>query len=91
METPPTLALAHMGGTGSLIEKKPRRHRRDTQEVLMKLGHLSTHDLELQAEHVERQIKKLAHRPRPTPSERKLSAELKRMRLTLKDRLDQVS
>ena len=57
----------------------------------MKLGHLSTQDLELQAEHVERQIKKLAHRPRPTPSERVLTAELKRMRLTLKDRLNQVA
>ena len=91
METPPTLALAHLGGTGSLIEEKPRQTRRDDQEVLMKLGHLSTHDLELQAEQVERQIKKLAHRPRPTPSERELAAELKRMRLSLKDRLTQVS
>ena len=55
----------------------------------MKLGHLSTQDLELHAQDVEQQIKKLAHRPRPTPKERELSAELKRMRLTLKDRLSQ--
>lgn len=53
----------------------------------MKLGHLSTHDLELQALHVEQQIKKLAHRPRPTPREREQAAELKRVRLSLKDRL----
>lgn len=57
----------------------------------MKLGHLSTRDLELQAQYVEQQIRKLAHRPRPTPQERELSAELKRMRLTLKDRLAQAS
>jgi hypothetical protein len=54
----------------------------------MKLGHLSTHDLQLQADDVERRIKKLAHRPRPTPRERELSEELKRMRLSLKDRLE---
>jgi hypothetical protein len=53
----------------------------------MKLGHLSTRDLELQAKQVENQIKRLDHRPRPTPSEQALSAELKRMRLTIKDRL----
>lgn len=55
----------------------------------MKLGHLSTHDLMLQADDVERRIKKLSHRPRPTPHEREQTAELKRMRLTLKDRLGQ--
>lgn len=53
----------------------------------MKLGHLSTHDLMIQAEDVEQKIRKLAHRPRPTPKEREQAAELKRMRLTLKDRL----
>ena len=55
----------------------------------MKLGHLSTHDLQLQADDVERRIKKLSHRPRPTPREQEQSAKLKRMRLTLKDRLEQ--
>lgn len=53
----------------------------------MKLAHLSTHDLEVQARRVEDQIKKLAHRPRPTPSEQALTTELKRKRLTLKDQL----
>ncbi|MBX3229126.1 MAG: hypothetical protein KIT84_02235 [Labilithrix sp.] len=53
----------------------------------MKLSHLSTRDLEAQAQRIEAQLKKLAHRPRPTPSERTLTAELKRMRLSLKDQL----
>jgi uncharacterized protein YdcH (DUF465 family) len=53
----------------------------------MNLARLSVHDLEAQARTVEHQIKKLDHRPRPTPSERLLSLELKKMRLTLKDRL----
>jgi hypothetical protein len=55
----------------------------------MNLSRLSSRDLEAQARSVETQIKKLDHRPRPTPSERTLSLELKKMRLTLKDRLDQ--
>lgn len=53
----------------------------------MKLSHLSTHDLEIQAKTVENQIKKLAHHPRPTPREQELAAELKRKRLSLKDQL----
>ena len=53
----------------------------------MNLSRLSVRDLEAQARSVENQIKKLDHRPRPTPSERLLSLELKKMRLTLKDRL----
>lgn len=53
----------------------------------MNLSRLSVRDLEAQARTVESQIKKLEHRPRPTPSERQLTTELKRMRLTLKDRL----
>ncbi len=53
----------------------------------MNLSRLSVRDLEAQARNVESQIKKLDHRPRPTPSERLLSLELKKMRLTLKDRL----
>jgi len=53
----------------------------------MNLSRLSARDLEAQARSVEYQIKKLDHRPRPTPSERMLSLELKKMRLTLKDRL----
>lgn len=53
----------------------------------MNLSRLSVRDLEAQARTVESQIKKLEHRPRPTPSERQLTSELKRMRLTLKDRL----
>jgi hypothetical protein len=59
----------------------------------MKLSHLSASDLEAHARSVESQIKKLDHRPRPTPSERMLSLELKKMRLSLKDRLllDKVS
>lgn len=53
----------------------------------MNLSRLSVRDLEAQAKNVEHQIKKLEHRPRPTPSERQLSVELKRMRLLVKDRL----
>ena len=53
----------------------------------MDLSRLSASDLEAQARSVELQIKRLDHRPRPTPSERQLSIELKRMRLSLKDRL----
>lgn len=53
----------------------------------MNLSRLSVRDLEAQARSVESQIKKLEHRPRPTPSERQLTTELKKMRLTLKDRL----
>jgi hypothetical protein len=44
-------------------------------------------DLEVEARNVELQIKKLEHRPRPTPSERQLTLELKKMRLQFKDRL----
>lgn len=53
----------------------------------MNLSRLSVRDVEAQARSVEREIKKLEHRPRPTPSERQLTTELKKMRLTLKDRL----
>jgi hypothetical protein len=54
---------------------------------IMNLTRLSARDLEAQARSVELQIKKLDHRPRPTPSERMLSLELKKKRLTLKDQL----
>lgn len=57
----------------------------------MNLSRLSVRDLEAQARSVEAQIKKLDHRPRPTPSERQLSLELKKMRLTLKDKLQTLS
>lgn len=54
----------------------------------MNLSRLSVRDLEVQARRVEAQIKKLDHRPRPTPSERNLSLELKKVRLAVKDRLE---
>jgi hypothetical protein len=57
----------------------------------MNLSRLSARDLESQARSLELQLKKLAHRPRPTPSERQLTAELKKLRLAMKDRLDQVA
>lgn len=53
----------------------------------MNLSRLSVPDLQARAQAIEAQIKKLDHRPRPTPSERTLSLELKRLRLTLKDYL----
>lgn len=53
----------------------------------MNLQRLSVRDLEAHARAVEHQIKKLDHRPRPTPSEQQLSIELKKMRVALKDRL----
>ena len=56
----------------------------------MNLSRLSVRDIEAQARNVEAQIKKLDHRPRPTPSERQLSLELKKMRLTLKDKLQNI-
>lgn len=54
----------------------------------MNLSRLNAREIETQARALELQIKKLAHRPRPTPSERQMSAELKRMRVALKDRLE---
>lgn len=54
----------------------------------MNLSRLSARDLETQASAVEMQLKKLAHRPRPTPAEVALSSELKKLRLAVKDRLD---
>ena len=56
----------------------------------MNLSRLTARDLEIQARDLELQLKKLAHRPRPTPSERQLTSELKKMRLAMKDRLGQV-
>ncbi len=53
----------------------------------MNLSRLSVRDLETEARRVETQLKKLQHHPRPTPSERTLSLELKRLRLQVKDRL----
>ena len=54
---------------------------------LSRLNQCSPREIELQAHALELQLKKLAHRPRPTPSERQLTAELKKMRLAIKDRL----
>lgn len=54
----------------------------------MNLSRLNAREIETQARALELQIKKLAHRPRPTPSEQQMSAELKRMRVALKDRLE---
>lgn len=56
----------------------------------MNLSRLTASDLENQARSLELQLKKLAHRPRPTPSEQQLTAELKKMRLATKDRLSEV-
>ena len=53
----------------------------------MNLSRLNAHEIENQARALELQLKRLAHRPRPTPSERQLSAELKKRRLAIKDRL----
>lgn len=53
----------------------------------MNLQRLSSREVEAQARTVEAQIRKLDHRPRPTPNERQLSIELKKMRLALKDKL----
>ncbi len=54
----------------------------------MNLSRLSRTDLVDRARNVEQQIKKLEHRPRPTPSERQLAVQLKKERLSLKDRLE---
>ena len=53
----------------------------------MNMSRLNGREIEAQARALETRIKKLDHRPRPTPSERALSHELKKLRLTLKDRL----
>jgi hypothetical protein len=53
----------------------------------MNLSRLSVRELENEALNVETQLKRLQHRPRPTPSERMLSVELKKVRLQMKDRL----
>lgn len=54
----------------------------------MNLARLNVRDLEAEAHEVENQLKKLSHRPRPTPPERHLSSELKKLRLAVKDRLE---
>ena len=56
----------------------------------MNLSRLNAREIETQARALELQLKKLAHRPRPTPSEQQLTAELKKMRLAIKDRLDAI-
>jgi len=56
----------------------------------MNLTRLSARELETQARDLEAKLKKLAHRPRPTPSEVRLSAELKKVRLAMKDRLSTI-
>ncbi len=56
----------------------------------MDLSRLNAREIENQARALELQIKKLAHRPRPTPSEQHLTAELKRMRVAVKDRLETI-
>ena len=53
----------------------------------MNLSRLNAREIEIQGQAVELQLKKLAHRSRPTPSERQLTIELKKMRLAMKDRL----
>lgn len=53
----------------------------------MNLSRLNAHEIENQARALEVQLKKLAHRPRPTPAELQLTAELKKLRLAMKDRL----
>jgi len=57
----------------------------------MNLTRLSARELESQARELELKLKKLAHRPRPTPTERQLSTELKKVRLAMKDRLASVA
>jgi hypothetical protein len=54
----------------------------------MNLARLSVRDLETEAREVESQLKRLSHRPRPTPSERNLSVQLKKLRLAVKDQLE---
>jgi hypothetical protein len=54
----------------------------------MNLSRLNAREIEIQARDLELKLKKLAHRPRPTPTERQLTAELKKLRLALKDRID---
>ena len=56
----------------------------------MNIRRLSARDLEAQARNLEAQIKKIEHRPRPTPSERHLATELKKLRLATKDRLEEI-
>jgi hypothetical protein len=53
----------------------------------MNLSRLNAREIEIQARALELQLKKLAHRPRPTPSEIRETAELKKLRLAMKDRL----
>ena len=53
----------------------------------MNLSRLSVRDLESEARALEDQLKKLAHRHRPTPSEQAQAVQLKKIRLAMKDRL----
>lgn len=54
----------------------------------MNLSRLSARELEMRARELETQIKRIEHRPRPTPSERMLAVQLKKERLAAKDVLD---
>lgn len=56
----------------------------------MNLSRLNAREIETQARALELQLKKLAHRPRPTPSERQLTADLKKLRVAIKDRLEAI-
>ena len=53
----------------------------------MNLTRLTVPEIEAEARSIETKIKRLAHHPRPTPSERQQTSDLKRMRLAMKDRL----
>jgi hypothetical protein len=57
----------------------------------MNLSRLNAREIETQARDLELKLKKLAHRPRPTPSERQLTTELKKIRLAIKDRLTAIA
>ena len=76
-----TGASAHLTSLISLVESS-------LGGWFMNLSRLNAREIETQARALELQLKKLAHRPRPTPSERQLTVELKKMRLVIKDRLD---
>lgn len=56
----------------------------------MNLSRLSAREIEVRAREIEAQIKRLDHRPRPTPSEQRLAVQLKKERLAAKDRLDAI-
>lgn len=72
--------------TASFADDTNGEFREEAMEARLPT-YLGVAELEARARDVEHRIKRLDHRPRPTPSESRRTAELKKVRLAVKDRL----